>query len=262
MQAELPPQAPVNGDRGTSEATPSGLADQAKLLANPLNVPEETAAEHVRNALQLLGEAPETYKRVRVAAVHQRIRAAIEMSVDREFYELLSVADDVVTMDFADDAIAQRCNIVHRLLTLALPRLEKQPSTRELQFPRPRGAAPLELLPFAPAADEACVFCGCTETTPCDIKRTNLSEGGLVALREYFAERGQDVPDVVPCWWLVNTTEPVCSNPSCVAQLMAQPGAFGVVRLAPAAGAPADFAIDGRSFRLEEEGRAEPLEGR
>lgn len=220
----------------------------------------ETPAEHVRNALQLLDGG--AYRDVDLEAVHQRIGAAVDamLLVDGDDWEVLAAADHVIRIEDDGRAISQRCGIARRLLRSALRRIE----LREREFPRPLGAKRLELvpfspklalLPFAPAAEDTCVFCGCTETTPCDIKRTDLSEDGLVALREYFAERGQNVPDVVPCWWLVNTTEPVCSNPPCVEQLLARkvPPANQLDR--------AVFAIDGRSYRLDEDGGSEPLEG-
>jgi hypothetical protein len=59
-----------------------------------------------------------------------------------------------------------------------------------------------------------CVFCGCTETAACSIESASLEARDRTDVAKYFADRGEELPERVSCWW-VSLEPPVCSNPVC-----------------------------------------------
>jgi hypothetical protein len=141
---------------------------------------EETASEHIRNVLQMIGAA-----------------------------KLDSVVGGVGHLDLS---------AVERRLQLALEQLEGprvltgeslRLFMRTIAHDEPVSDPRLELAPAL-----VCKYCSCSEWQACSVDVASLSADDRDDVAAYHAERGAPLPPKVGCWW-ISLDPPVCSNPHC-----------------------------------------------
>lgn len=165
----------------------------------------ETASSHLRNALQILeglGWAltdRDTWT-LELEGLRDRIRRAL----------FLVEKPPLVTYHVTDRGRAELEHLEGlELEARELARVDRIRSAIA-------GAAELGArLVIQPAA---CVYCGCTQHSACAVQVDQLSDDARNALELYSLERGAQLGETAPCWW-ISLTPPVCSAPACAAAL-------------------------------------------
>lgn len=219
-----------------SEAITLCFANQRKNTSSLSAFGDESAAEHLRNALQILTselaapampvawlivrddgsvcDGAEMGSRASAEATAARYAANSRRgpyTVEPLYRSSLEGRDAELT---SADLDAARDRIRKALFQIERPPLVTYDVTAA-------GRAELEqlagaMLPPTLPRDVACRYCGCKQESACAIDVEQLSDDARNAVELYYLSNNAELPGVVPCWW-VSITPPVCSAPSCVA---------------------------------------------